>query len=537
MPKFLLMLLTLILAVTAFWQLIIFPAVQDPLLSPMIKLEIKGHSGELALLAQDLNQFAIEDREQALADIQQHYGFSLTLIDINNLPIDSDELKQLRQGEAVATIEDELRLHYLLDDGETVVSLLDPRLPAKHLMSEFERISMGGFWLVETRLLSQPEDQWTEVLDDIAKHFDFPVSMLSLETLELAATDFEKLQSGRIVSFVEEATISAVSVFYKRIGDSQYVIKAGPVDSQSQPVTVLFLCLYYALMAMIILLPLIIWLLPTARSMSRLHKATQAFGRGEFNARATSYRFSHIKELSIAFNAMAEKIQTLFDSHKLLTTAVSHDLRTPLSRLEFAIELLRSSNDEHQREKQLSRMEGAVEELNNLVAEMLLFARFDREKPRFNLELVDIKYWLTSEAEHWRQGKKCVIVECYCDDQLRAHIDRYYMGRVLNNLLRNAVQYCRKRVSVYFDVKGRYCFLSVEDDGYGIAVDDRERVFEPFVRLEESRNRSSGGTGLGLAIVRQIVLWQGGSISVQSSPLGGAKFVLSWPLDTGNITE
>ena len=104
------------------------------------------------------------------------------------------------------------------------------------------------------------------------------------------------------------------------------------------------------------------------------------------------------------------------------------------------------------------------------------------------------------------------------------------MERVLDNLINNAMRYSQSKIQVSLTLNGSQACLRVEDDGPGIAASERERVFEPFVRLDPSRDRATGGCGLGLAIVHSIAVAMGGHASCESSPLGGASFSLQWPI-------
>jgi two-component system sensor histidine kinase RstB len=104
------------------------------------------------------------------------------------------------------------------------------------------------------------------------------------------------------------------------------------------------------------------------------------------------------------------------------------------------------------------------------------------------------------------------------------------MERVLDNLVNNALRYSENQLRISLHLNGSEASLAVEDDGPGIAPDERERVFEPFVRLDPSRDRATGGCGLGLAIVHSIAQAMGGHVSCDASELGGAKFCFSWPV-------
>ena len=113
--------------------------------------------------------------------------------------------------------------------------------------------------------------------------------------------------------------------------------------------------------------------------------------------------------------------------------------------------------------------------------------------------------------------------------QARFALDPRLTARALQNLLRNAMRYCDHRIQVGVNVTPQGCELWVDDDGIGIAEADRERVFEPFYRLDRSRDRATGGFGLGLAISRRALEAQGGTLKLEQSPLGGARFRLWLP--------
>ncbi len=109
-------------------------------------------------------------------------------------------------------------------------------------------------------------------------------------------------------------------------------------------------------------------------------------------------------------------------------------------------------------------------------------------------------------------------------------LDLRLMARVLDNLVNNALRYCQQRIEIRFTSDGFRGVLTVDDDGPGIPENERNRVFEPFVRLDPSRDRATGGCGLGLAIVSSVAVAMGGSVAARQSPLGGARFEFSWPL-------
>ena len=288
----------------------------------------------------------------------------------------------------------------------------------------------------------------------------------------------------------------------------------------------------YLLLAALLGATLLIWVRPHWRDLEVLRAAANRFGTGDFAARAAVSKRSNVRELAEHFNHMAERTQQMIAAQRELTNAVSHELRTPIARLAFEIDLLANVDDEPARGQLLDEMRDDLRELEDMVSELLTYARLEHPQLKLVAESVDAQNWLASvvgalalEAE--ANGIECHIV---ADAVATIYIEPRFMARAVLNLLRNAIHYAQRRVELHiqFFAAGEY-ELWVDDDGPGIPAADRERIFEPFTRLDESRNRATGGVGLGLAIVRRIAEWHRGGITVTDSPLGGARFILRWP--------
>ncbi len=210
-----------------------------------------------------------------------------------------------------------------------------------------------------------------------------------------------------------------------------------------------------------------------------------------------------------AFNEMQRRLRRLIRGRTQMLAAISHDLRTPITRLRLRAEFV---DDAVQRGKMLADLE----QMEAMISATLAFAREDNaEEPRKSLDLA-------------------VLVQSACDDAVDGGHDVEYsgatratcsgrpvaLGRVFANLIDNAVKYgARARVTLV--ARPEQFLITVEDDGAGIAASEIERVFEPFYRIESSRNRDTGGTGLGLAVVRSIVRGHGGEVTLGNRPEGG----------------
>lgn len=282
---------------------------------------------------------------------------------------------------------------------------------------------------------------------------------------------------------------------------------------------------------------LALWALPMWRDMDALRNAALRMGQGELSMRVHLSRISGIRHVGESFNTMAERIAALVENQRSLTNAVSHELRTPLARLSFEVDLLDRGGLPARHGRVLRDMRADISELESMVAELLVYARLERPtEETVQLETVDTRDWLgeaLAQVAHQAEARnvRCVVAP---DPPPHVRLNPRYMSRALLNLVQNAVRYARGRIDIALTQRAEGGFeLVVDDDGPGIAAADRERIFEPFIRLDESRDRGTGGAGLGLAIVQRVALSHRGSISVTDSPAGGARFVLRWAADQG----
>jgi len=206
--------------------------------------------------------------------------------------------------------------------------------------------------------------------------------------------------------------------------------------------------------------------------------------------------------------------------------AVSHELRTPLSRLFFALDDAQSASDVTESRKHLARIDHSLTELNDLVDELMVYLRLDKDASRPSMEQVDLLPMLTDLAAMARELREEIEIETTIEAK-GPIADAFYLKRALSNLVINAVHHAKTRVRISCGRESGYFQIIVEDDGPGVPKDNRQKIFDPFYRIDESR--SSQGAGLGLAIVARVMQWHGGQARVENSDLGGASFVLRLP--------
>lgn len=372
-------------------------------------------------------------------------------------------------------------------------------------------------------LQEMPQDQWDRYIEIMQSQFGLPIFLAKIIELQLPPNELNQLKNDRMIAKKNG------SIFYKRVGNSNHAICLEP-DHQSTNFFLSGVTGWVSIMISSGLMALV-WTSLFWLKLRKISVAAEAFGKGDFSARAQLPTKSYLAPLAQSFNNMAKRIQHLINSHKELTRAVSHELRTPISRIRFSLEMIETAPNRKQQIYYISEIKKDVDELNTMVSELLVYARFDRENPNITLIEQPIASWLVEITKMAEKGFKDITFQhsvSWEDLNLNVWFEPRFMGRAVTNLVRNAARYAKSQVCVAFEKTDHDCLIHVDDDGPGIPGSERFRIFQPFVRLDASRSRDTGGFGLGLAIVKRAVSWHDGNVSIDRSPLGGARFTIRW---------
>lgn len=286
----------------------------------------------------------------------------------------------------------------------------------------------------------------------------------------------------------------------------------------------------YVLLGLCLAIVLYFWVRPHWRDLEHIRLAAQRFGDNDLGSRILLPRRSTVRELAGHFNQMAERIESLIANQRELTNAVSHELRTPIARLSFELDQLKQQADPRQCLALITDMYADLGELEEMVSELLTYASLERGATQVTQENIEAHSWLDSvigsvalEAE--AEGVQLSLRTCEVDF---IQIEPRFMARAVINLLRNAIRYAERRVEVSLVKFSSGYEVRVCDDGPGIPEEGRAKIFQPFIRLDASRDRRTGGFGLGLALVQRVCQWHGGQVQVFDSEWGGASFRMSW---------
>jgi signal transduction histidine kinase len=270
----------------------------------------------------------------------------------------------------------------------------------------------------------------------------------------------------------------------------------------------------------VLVLVLLCWALAhtLASPIRRLREIVVRFGNGDLSSRMETKRRDEIGDLASAFNHMADRLQTLLMAERRLLQDISHELRSPLARLRFALELARTSKAP---ETAYARANKEVERLSTLVGELLHVTRAEGDPESRNVSAIELGAFLkamvddcTIEAE----ARGCSI-DLFVKSDVVWPGDKELLHRAVENVLRNAISHAPAGTSVDVDVDAdvRQVSLHVRDYGPGVPDDALDQLFKPFFRVEEDRSRENGGgVGLGLAIAERAVRLHHGEIKARN---------------------
>ena len=397
------------------------------------------------------------------------------------------------------------------------------------------RFMRGTILLIEEDIFRKPRQSWESSVSELGEKFAYKLAIIDRWTLKLPPKQAEKLDDGELVIDSEG------DIIYHRLKQTPQVLVVGPFSpDKSQdyqrgiPLELRVRLLTWSLIGFCLAIAVWFWVRPIWRDLETLRQTARSLGEGHFETRAPAARTLAFELLTDTLNGMAERIQRLIATQKELSSAISHELRTPIARLRFALEMVSDATDSpEEQEQRWKTMEDDLDELDNLIDSSLTYARFEREQPEPHLSLVEFSPWLEKRVEAIRILGRSLELTTHIEalpPGLKVELDRKSMPYAITNLLRNAIKYARTRISVSAEVVGDNIRVHVDDDGLGIPLEERQRVFSAFTRLDRSRDRGTGGYGLGLAIAKQVLEQHGGRASTDASPLGGARFTLSWPL-------
>ncbi|KVE28543.1 histidine kinase [Burkholderia singularis] len=389
-----------------------------------------------------------------------------------------------------------------------------------------QRASLTTYAFVLNDYLERhPGSQRELALRELALHGNEGFNFISMDAARRAlyGTPLHDLERGDIAISYDGKD------YYMPLADGS-VLHARPV----QPANLDIQIYAYLTVSFAMLLAIVLWVHYHWRDLRKLQAAARTFGRGRLATRVRLSRKSNIYELSQQFNDMAQRIETSIQQQREMMHSISHELKTPLARLEFGLALLAEPDAPVRIRERQDALRRDVRELDDLVTELLTIGRLEQREAHLALMRVTVAELIDSVAANVANdiADRRLTFDVSTHGARASHIcDPKLVARALLNLIRNGMRYASTTISLSASHnEAGALVLAVEDDGPGIAPADRDRVFEPFCRLDSSRDRQTGGFGLGLTIVRHVALAHGGEARLDDASTRGARFVITLPV-------
>lgn len=379
----------------------------------------------------------------------------------------------------------------------------------------------GGVSLAREELGTRSAGAAENGLEKLRARFDYPIQIVDGEHVSNEVREWFAEDDDVMVHVGDKLLVLTP------LGNGSDALKFGPVTLPQGPVET-DMIVSLGVVLLLVAIAIVLMLRPLAQQLSAMERTAISFADGDLSARVDVQRADSARTLAEAFNEMATRTEALLRTQRELLQAVSHELRTPLARITLAIDLIRTAHNEQEREGRLQSLDTAAGELDELVGELLQYVRLETSLPQLaweNIELAPLVEELIEKHSIVRPGMQFQIGPELDRGNVRIVADRGGLGRAFSNLLANASRFGRQRIVVNAVVTPDGVTIDVDDDGPGIPEPDRERAFEPFVRLEDS----GAGAGLGLALVKRIVASHGGTTIAMESPFGGCRIRTFWP--------
>ncbi|MFF0267230.1 sensor histidine kinase [Kribbella sp. NPDC004536] len=315
-------------------------------------------------------------------------------------------------------------------------------------------------------------------------------------------------------------------------GTTYTVVVASSVQTQRQTVRTVSKYLLIGFPLLLLVVGVAGWLMigQALRPVERIRSRVQGIGTRDLTERVpVPETRDEIARLAVTMNEMLDRLETGQATQRAFVADASHELRSPLATLTAALEVIEADTTGKAWRELRQVMETETDRMRQLVEDLLLLAKADDTGIRMRPTDVDLDDLVEAEIKRLRNSKPELTVKGDVHP-VRVTGDPARLSQVLRNLVDNAARAAHTTVMLTTAEHDGSAVITVEDDGDGIPEEDRQRVFERFVRLDTSRSRASGGSGLGLSIAREITRAHHGTITLTSSPAGGTTATVTLPI-------
>ncbi len=385
-------------------------------------------------------------------------------------------------------------------------------------------------WMIhiaQLELKTTSQRQWPRVIKKLQTDFGVPMHIIpsSSDALTKKIRQDLKIYSA---AFAYPKTSKSISTVYFPTENPNKLLVIGPIQYRS-----LFKLFnveqnYYFIILLVVSVLIVIfltWLL--SRNVRKIYRITERYSNGDFNSNIQVRSVSTLHGIYKNVTAMGHNLKRLIQSQQNMTRFVAHEIRTPLSTMQFALDALKKEkNLSDSGQQNLNSIQEDIQEINQLVAYFLLYYKTTAHELKPKYEFVNICNWLNKLVKKYESSKKIIQLKLPEQETLEISCDPDLLKHVINNLITNALKFAETTILISLEIHQGYVEIHVEDDGPGIPASEMKTIFEPFATLNAEQNLSKH-IGLGLTIAKSIVDLHKGTMMVsKSKKMGGAKLSL-----------
>ena len=376
------------------------------------------------------------------------------------------------------------------------------------------------------RLQNIPPEDWLDIIEKIETEYSFHINLFNKSFFDESHAEQLK-EEGVFVNVRSGILEDDVIVYYPSPRDDTLIAFTPSSNfnySYNFLLGVFLACILFGFALSVLMLA---W--PIIRHINKMVNSSLAIGSGNFSVKADESAPAPLNRLAEAINLMSEQICELMTKQEILTSSASHEFRTPITRLRFALDIASRIDNPDELKRHIEAMNWDVEQLENLTTELLTYSKFSYNSASLHKKAFLLQPLLNQIKQKLQDLKpeSEILINCEPDVEITGCVNSLF--RAISNLVSNAQKYGKSYIEILVNTTPSHIEIHVIDDGDGICESEREAVLLPFHRLDNHNSDSVNGSGLGLTIVSKIVSAHGGKFAINSNHLNGTTASLLLP--------
>jgi len=401
------------------------------------------------------------------------------------------------------------------------VSAYLDRLVQQHV-STTERVHP----ILVQELRNAQTSEWPTIIDRQKALLGYEIDIVDRPSANASLPPLPDPEDGSSVRKYVDSTFKkdTVTTWWPIAGDDpRWIRYSRSHDTEFEREDILLLALLFVALPVVLYLNL----RPFARKITDLSNVARAYTVGQLDVRSEVPAPKPLEQLTEDIHKMADALKFKIQEQKVMTSAISHELKTPLTRMRMGNDLALREDDPAAWRKHLIDLDDDLNMLEKVIAETLTLSKLTLQDTPLRVCTVPLQALIDQCVSEISPDDPSIEIAISPDTCVLANRDA--LKRVVTNILQNAIRYRRQRVRIAVTSQDDRWIMTIDDDGPGVPEKDRDKVFMPFGRAENSRSRTTGSTGIGLAIASLLVEKCGGTIWLSDAPLGGARFHIAMP--------